>query len=70
MPEPETKYRAAAVQAAPAFLDLDRSVEKAIGLIEQAAKQDVSLIAFPETWIPGYPFWIWLAAVLTSGPSA
>jgi len=57
-----TKYRAAAVQAAPVFLDLERSVEKAIGLIEQAAKQDVRLIAFPETWLPGYPFWIWLGA--------
>jgi aliphatic nitrilase len=62
MSEPVTKFRAAAVQAAPAFLDLDRSVEKAIGLIEQAAKQNVRLIAFPETWIPGYPFWIWLGA--------
>ncbi|HEY7607679.1 MAG TPA: carbon-nitrogen hydrolase family protein [Alphaproteobacteria bacterium] len=62
MSGPMTKYRAAAVQAAPVFLDIDRTVEKAIGLIEQAAKQDVRLIAFPETWIPGYPFWIWLGA--------
>jgi aliphatic nitrilase len=57
-----TKYRAAAVQAAPVFLDLDRTVDKAIGLIEQAAKQEVRLIAFPETWIPGYPWWIWLGS--------
>jgi len=62
MNQVQSKYRAAAVQAAPVFLDLDATVEKAIALIGQAAKQDVRLIAFPETWIPGYPFWIWLGA--------
>jgi aliphatic nitrilase len=62
MGEVQTKFRAAAVQAAPVFLDLEKSTEKAIGLIEQAAKQDVRLIGFPETWLPGYPFWIWLGA--------
>lgn len=62
MSVPMTQYRAAAVQAAPVFLDLDRTVEKTIAFIEQAAKQDVRLIAFPETWIPGYPLWIWLGS--------
>jgi nitrilase len=56
------KLRVAAVQAAPVFLDLDASIDKAIDLTRQAAKQGVKLIAFPETWIPGYPWWIWLTA--------
>ena len=55
-------FKAAAVQAAPVFMNLDASVDKAISLIEDAAKQDVKLIGFPECWLPGYPWFLWLAA--------
>lgn len=51
--------RVAAVQAAPAFLDLDKSIGKCIALIEEAAAGGAKLIAFPETFVPGYPWWIW-----------
>ena len=56
------QFKAAAVQAAPEFLDLGGTVEKGIGLIKDAAKNGAKLIAFPETWIPGYPWWIWLGS--------
>lgn len=56
------QFKAAAVQAAPAFLDLAGSVQKTVRLIDEAGAQGVKLIAFPETWIPGYPFHIWLGA--------
>lgn len=56
------RIRVAAVQAAPTFLNLDATIDKTINLMEEAARQGVKLIAFPETWIPGYPWWIWLSA--------
>ncbi|MDQ0867340.1 nitrilase [Arthrobacter globiformis] len=54
------KFTAAAVQATPAYLDIDATVNKTIDLIEEAARNGAKLIAFPETWIPGYPYWSWL----------
>jgi nitrilase len=53
-------YKVAVVQAAPAFMDLDASITKAIALIDEAAANGARLIAFPETFIPGYPWHIWL----------
>ena len=56
-----TKFKAAVVQAAPIFMDLDASIDKAITIIERAARENAKLIAFSEAWFPGYPWWIWLS---------
>jgi nitrilase len=55
-----TVVRAAAVQAEPKWLDLDAGVEQMIALIDEAAANGAQLVSFPETFIPGYPWWIWL----------
>jgi nitrilase len=55
-----TAFKVAVVQAAPVFMDAKASVDKAIGLIDEAAASGAKLLAFPEVWIPGYPWWLWL----------
>ncbi len=45
------------VQAAPKILDLPETVDRACRWIAEAGRRGVRLLAFPETWIPGYPFW-------------
>jgi cyanide dihydratase len=54
------KYRVAAVQASPVLLDLNATVEKTCRLVNEAAANGAKVIAFPEAFIPGYPWWIWL----------
>ena len=49
--------RGAAVQAAPVFLDRDATVEKAIGLIEEAGANGAQIVGFPEGFIPAHPIW-------------
>jgi nitrilase len=56
-------FKAAVVQAEPVWHDLDGGVAKTIALATEAAGQGAELIAFPETWIPGYPWWLWLDSV-------
>lgn len=62
MVEYTAKSKMAAVQAAPVWLDADATIDKSIAMIEEAASNGAELIAFPETQIPGYPWWIWLGS--------
>ena len=50
-----TKFKVAAAHAAPVFMNKAATIEKAVRLIEQAAADDIRLLVFPETFIPGYP---------------
>jgi aliphatic nitrilase len=49
--------RVAAAQLAPVYQDRDATIEKACATIRRAGRDGVRLIAFPEAFIPGYPYW-------------
>ena len=51
------RYKAAAAHVAPVYFDINKTVDKACDLIAEAARQDIRLLAFPESFIPGYPHW-------------
>ncbi|MEV6273887.1 nitrilase-related carbon-nitrogen hydrolase [Nocardia sp. NPDC051832] len=54
------RVRVAAVQAEPRWLSLQEGIEQVTGLIAQASRIGAQLVAFPETFVPGYPWWMWL----------
>lgn len=49
----------AIVQESPVLLNKEKTIEKAIQLVEQAASANAELVVFPEAYISGYPAWIW-----------
>lgn len=53
-------FKAATVQTAPVFLNVSATVDKAIRLLTEAASNGARLIAFPEVFIAGYPYWNWI----------
>jgi len=54
------KFKAAAVQTSPVFLNVEKTVDKAISIIKEAASNGANLVAFPEVFIAGYPYWNWI----------
>lgn len=56
------KFKVAAVQTgavyrdAPQWFDVDATLEKAIGFIEEVGSKGARLVVFPECFLPGYPY--------------
>lgn len=61
-------FKAAAVQAAPVFLDTHATVDKVCRLIEEAADNGAKLVAFPEVFVSGYPYWSWVMNPIDGSP--
>jgi nitrilase len=54
------KFKAATVQTSPVFLNVERTIDKAISFIKEASQNGAQLIAFPEVFVAGYPYWNWI----------
>ncbi len=52
-----TRVRVAVVQSEPAQ-SLDEGLQRTEALVREAARSGATLVAFPETWLPGYPAWL------------
>ncbi|MTB70390.1 carbon-nitrogen hydrolase family protein [Arsenicicoccus sp. MKL-02] len=59
MVEYKNKFRVATTQIAPVWLDAQATVDKAIAWAAEAADNGAELIAFPEVFVPGYPYHLW-----------
>ncbi|AXK62965.1 carbon-nitrogen hydrolase family protein [Burkholderia sp. IDO3] len=62
------KFKVAAVQAAPVFLETDATVAKVCRLIEEVADNGARLVAFPEVFVAGYPYWSWIMNPVEGSP--
>lgn len=51
--------KVAVIQTPPVLLDRDKTIERAIASIDEAAGAGAGLLVFPEAYVPGYPTWIW-----------
>lgn len=66
MPSNLPRFKAAACHTSSVFLDAAKSADKACDLIAEAARNGASLVAFPESFIPGFPVWAALQAPIMS----
>lgn len=54
------KFKAATVQTSPVFLNVEKTIDKAITFVKEAANNGAKIIAFPEVFVAGYPYWNWI----------
>jgi nitrilase len=60
MPAMQTPpFVVAVVQRPPVLLDRAATLKQAVECLHEAADAGARLIVFPETYVPGYPVWIW-----------
>ena len=53
------ELRVAAVQATPVYLDREATLDVVTDHIAKAGVDGANLVVFPESFVPGYPDWVW-----------
>jgi nitrilase len=59
--------KVAIIQLPPVLLDRSATIARAVQSVAEAATAGASLIVLPESYIPGYPSWIWRLAAGKDG---
>ena len=62
--KPAGTFRAAAVQDGSVWLDRVASTAKACELIAEAGRGGADIVALPESFIPGFPYWLFTAPLM------
>ena len=57
-PSDSNILRVALAQIAPVWLDKKRTTKKIVEWIDSAGREGANLVAFGESLLPGYPFWL------------
>jgi nitrilase len=60
------QLRVTAAQVTPAFLDREATIDTVVELVKGAAGT-TDLMVFPESFVPGYPDWVWRTNPWTDG---
>ena len=66
-PASATTLQVAAVQATPAFLDRARTMAIVASEVAAATANGAELVVFPESFVPGYPDWVWRRPPMSDG---
>lgn len=51
--------KVAVIQKPPVLLDREKTIASVLASLDEAAREGATLLIFPETYVPGYPTWIW-----------
>lgn len=66
-PGADGTFTVAAIQATPAFLDRAATLELVAAHVADAARAGADLVVFPESFVPGYPDWVWRRPPMSDG---
>ena len=66
-PAPPKTLTVAAVQATPVYLDRRATLDVVVERVAEAAAGGARLVVFSESFVPGYPDWVWRRPPMSDG---